>query len=497
MRYLYGASVQGIQDFIFQTNKLKEIGGASELVEQICTSEFWRIANIEASDPNIIINAAGNIKYIFENKTHCENFVRNFPKNIMTIAPGITISQAVVEYTELSNDVMQELENRLRIQRNKSIKNLQGGLMVIETARRTGQSGVKWEDNDKKEVVIDLAQSKKHSASKQANQSLYTKIIGVNENLKTKFPYEMEDIARKDSNSWIAVVHADGNNLGQKLINIFPKFEANEIQTALREFSSILNNSTIQATKDAFNQSVGLEHEDKIPFRPVVLGGDDLTAIIRGDLALSFTKIFLSKFEECTKSNFQNAENGKLKEEFKNGLTACAGIAYIKVNYPFHYGVNLAEVLCKQAKKIGKTINKDFTPSSLMFHKVHASFIEEYDDIIEKELSAQNNVRFDYGPYFSKSQNEYLTIEELEYQIAQINKSDAPKSGLRNWLTELREKPESAEQVLERIKTVTNKKYIDRLGLKTPFTRRKIKEVTYNFTPIFDIIALSNIQKTD
>ncbi len=39
-KYLYGAAVQGIQGFIFQTNKLKEIAGASEMVEQICTNEF-------------------------------------------------------------------------------------------------------------------------------------------------------------------------------------------------------------------------------------------------------------------------------------------------------------------------------------------------------------------------------------------------------------------------------------------------------------------------
>ena len=40
MNYLYGASVQGIQDFIFQTNELKDIVGASELVAEICTRLF-------------------------------------------------------------------------------------------------------------------------------------------------------------------------------------------------------------------------------------------------------------------------------------------------------------------------------------------------------------------------------------------------------------------------------------------------------------------------
>lgn len=37
MRYLYGASVQGIQSFIFATNRLREIVGASDLVEEIAT----------------------------------------------------------------------------------------------------------------------------------------------------------------------------------------------------------------------------------------------------------------------------------------------------------------------------------------------------------------------------------------------------------------------------------------------------------------------------
>ena len=39
-KFLYGASVQGIQHFIFQTNELKDIVGASELVENICTTLF-------------------------------------------------------------------------------------------------------------------------------------------------------------------------------------------------------------------------------------------------------------------------------------------------------------------------------------------------------------------------------------------------------------------------------------------------------------------------
>ena len=40
MKYLYGASVQGIQGFIFATNRLREIVGASDIVEEIATVFF-------------------------------------------------------------------------------------------------------------------------------------------------------------------------------------------------------------------------------------------------------------------------------------------------------------------------------------------------------------------------------------------------------------------------------------------------------------------------
>lgn len=48
--YLYGAAVQGIQSFIFQTNKLMEIAGASELVEQKYITKFWEVAQINRND---------------------------------------------------------------------------------------------------------------------------------------------------------------------------------------------------------------------------------------------------------------------------------------------------------------------------------------------------------------------------------------------------------------------------------------------------------------
>ena len=493
-QYLYGAAVQGIQSFIFQTNKLQEIVGASELVEKICTN-FFRENVRGFKEGNLILAAAGNIKYIFENETDCQDLVMRFPKVVMEIAPGITISQAVVKM-DIENPI-DVLEKRLRIQRNKSLSVTDGiGLMVTETARKTGGVGVK----HGKEGVIDLAQKLKQEEVQFANMKLVEKILGSSKKFHDSFPFDIEKIVKgANLKNWIAVVHADGNNLGNKIMKLGEQLKGEQGMKAFKEFSKLLDKSTIDAAKEAFNQTIkNVVEKDElktIPFRPVVLGGDDFTGIIRGDLALNFTESFLENFERLSKENFKDyAEKFELKENpFQNGLTACAGIAFIKASYPFHYGVSLAESLCQEAKKHSKGINKEHSPSSLMFHKVQSSFVEEFDDIIESELKAKDNTYFNYGPYFISDQDNYGTIQELKNRIKAISKKDAPKSGLRNWLNELKNNPEVANQSLKRIASLKeNENYIKILNLEKPFPIHREEK---KYTPIYDAISLSNLIK--
>ena len=48
-KYLYGASVQGIQGFIFETNKLQEIVGGSEIVKSVA-DEFLILSKYKEGD---------------------------------------------------------------------------------------------------------------------------------------------------------------------------------------------------------------------------------------------------------------------------------------------------------------------------------------------------------------------------------------------------------------------------------------------------------------
>ena len=135
-KYLYGASVQGIQEFIFATNELKSIIGASEIIKNI--SESIK----QDYEKHIIVNAAGNIKLIFnENeKEVVEQLVLSFVKERKQEAFGITMSQAVVAFEEGGlKKAFETLEGSLSIQRNKGDISLDTSINILELAQKTAK----------------------------------------------------------------------------------------------------------------------------------------------------------------------------------------------------------------------------------------------------------------------------------------------------------------------------------------------------------------------
>ena len=445
-KYLYGAAVQGIQGFIFKTNELKHIVGASELVEQICTSDFEEFAKNGES----VVRAAGNIKFIFDKKEDCQKAVREFPKKVMTKAPGITISQAVVAFDEDFGKAIDDLEDLLKVQRNKPSRSVTSGLIGIKRANNTGLPVVCVMEVDEKIIYKDEPTLRKERS--QNVKGLCEKSFGKEALLEKEIAYNISDIT--DRNDWIAVIHADGNGLG-KVVQAVGKQK-----DVFKEFSQKLD----LATKEAANQAfivVFNKFKDKriIPIRPVVLSGDDMTVIIRGDLAIDYAKDFISAFEEKTKEHLGVIlRDQHVFAEDKDYLTACAGIAFIKSSYPFYYGYQLAEDLCGEAKKDTKAIYGAGTnylpPSCMMFHKVQDSFISDYKDIVDRELTAKGDgLSFKAGPYYIHPQDSKRTIDNLinASKLLNCENGDGIKSGIRNWISLRLEDESKADQRKDRM----------------------------------------------
>ncbi|NWH03874.1 Cas10/Cmr2 second palm domain-containing protein [Desulfobacter latus] len=471
MGYLYGAAVQAIQGFIFETDRLKEIIGASELVENISTQLFKDYINQE--NVKIILSAAGNIKLFSKEKEYFEKLVHEFPKAVMETAPGVTISQALVHIAgvetekEIKGDHINCLEDRLKCERNRIIPQMDVSGLAVKRLPRTGKSAV-GEDMD------NSIQAKLNSAGKT---TLIKKLAKAPEN--KLFSKEMKDIA--GYNAWVAVIHADGNSLGRTIQRLNNQASGMTV-TQFKAFSEKLETATIGAAQAAFDGVIETDFKNnkrkEYQIRPVILGGDDLTVICRADLALDFTISYLEEFQRLTAFHFGT----------DNKITACAGIAFIKESFPFHYGIHLAEQLTSVAKHKSKGLCQDQVPASLAFHKVQSSFVDAYDTIIERELTA-DKVCFQYGPYgIDDSLPEGLaSVKELKRKVELIKEPNAPKSGLRKWLSALYDNPRRADFLLKRIRQVTPGTYVKGLGLESPVN-------TEGKTIFHDVLAICSMK---
>ena len=470
--YLYGASVQGIQGFIFKTNKLQEIVGASEIVKRI-ENDFLEIT--KDFNRKILMNAAGNIKAIFKNEEECKKLVLSFGKLVEQKAYGISISQAVVKIeTDLeTQEDINRLEKSLKIQRNKPSIPLDSSLNIMKLNPKTAKPFINKE--------ADKGTAQKVSA--------YKDFIDAKPHLK-----EFTQLSNlSNGKNKIAVIHADGNGLGM----LIPKLREKKIE--LSEFSKQLD----LATTKAFNRA----KSDNMSIRDVILGGDDMVVVCNANDALSFTKDFLKYFEEET------------QREIGHKLTACAGIAYTNEKYPFHYAVSLAEELCDATKKHAKKINQDLAPSSLMFHNIQSSNFQSWEKFVEDELSIVNDVRYiekdeekeklqpretkpircDFGPYYLDEKDQ-VHIEDFMNTLEAYRCDGSPISRLRAWMGELYKSSKYAENMLERInemaeqsndwKSCIMEKNLQRFDKKLSNETLIIEKDGFDKTPIYDVLQI-------
>ncbi len=449
--YLYGLTVQGIQSYIFETNKLKEIIGASEIVEQLCTSWFddFLTKNGNNYQGEKLLNAAGNIRFK-TNKTTAEAIFKGYHKVLLKKAPGVPFSQAVVEIKEGKEyEAKQKLDEKLRGQRNKPQYEYDLGLMTRSKYRRTGGATIPdYKDDDKQ--FYDLITGTKYS--NRGGNKLKEKITINN----IEFPSEFKEIAKGNTHRWMAVIHIDGNGMGLIIKRILENSNSGNKFSNLQDFSKKVSQSTINALNKAINETIMPYKNDSnlLPMRPIIIGGDDLTIIVRADLAIKFTQVYLEEFENQTKEKGINEGNG---------LTAAAGIAFVKEKFPFHYAVNLAEDLTSYSKN--KSNRKK---SCLHFHLVKDSYIDDYNEVQERELIIDNNFNFINGPYYINDKDK-PTIDDLLKNIELLQEDDSPKNGIREWVDAKFNQNLMEDILMDRLKEKTKNNYKEILNDEKAF----------------------------
>ncbi|MBB3106132.1 hypothetical protein FHS24_000623 [Psychrobacter luti] len=429
MKNAYLFETRGIQRFLFATGKLKDMLEGSELIDYICADNGLLDETLDCLNLTGKVMSprkAGGVFYlVFDELADAERFQRTWRLLMSQWIPSVeqvdVVSQAISVKEAINNGIKQ-----LAQQRNIISAALPNASPITERSPRTGQAVVRREAHGKRGTEsLDMSTSILRSFQRPAkSQSLTDRFLyGFSErqeddedSQKVHFPNNFESDAKASKKfplgrrQLVGLIHADGNGLGEilRLLNEACQDASDEVYIDLyRTFSEGITRATIEATNQAAHATLvaSITDNNVIPARPLVLGGDDLSVIVKADIAIDFTRAFLQAFKQTSQT-----ELAQLKQKFiDNGLTAsanklpayltaCAGIVYMKSSQPFYQAYEVAEGLCKQAKIFSRNYKQSVAgsetpiiPSSLAFYKIGDSLIEEVDMMVENSMTVSTD----------------------------------------------------------------------------------------------------------
>lgn len=397
----------GIQGYIFGSNRLRENVGASELVasatgawaRQALYAQGRRRTNIAADgsltsatlegddlQAELIYAGGGNVLVIFTDAADAVAWVRDLSTRVLREAPGLRLMaahSAPFVWKPDADDLAGRIGDLLRgsLARSQQVPPPSApllGLSVTATCQSTGLAAVAVDEFDHERVSSEsYAKLNADSAAKRR----FDRVFADMRRLGKEIPNDFDDLGRsKGEQSYIAVVHADGNGMG-KLFQHAGAGQANRAYiTTVRKLSEQVNQCGIAALQRTFGALVDPSgrivppfddlKRAYLPFRPIVYGGDDVTFVCDGRLGLPLAVAYLRAFEDVT------------RERLGASLTAAAGVSIVKTHYPFARAYALAEELVKETKR---ACGRD--RSALDWHIAASGLFGDLDQIREREYT--------------------------------------------------------------------------------------------------------------
>ncbi len=381
----------GIQAYIFNSNTLKHIMGASGLVHK-ATHDYLNQALLYVGASNVddqgvvnekrfiekgdvlsevVYQGGGNALIIFDTLQNAEKFTGKLTQTLLEETPGLDV---VVVHTDLSSNVFDESSNEFQ----KKIQELFQKANTKKTDRRWSQplpglgvtAACPYTQKPATHILNDeLISSEIYH--KEVDGSPFIETFFKNRFQAAlngyQFIEQFNQFSAEIKGSYMAVVHADGTGMRERILRLIDSESSTtrEKINSLRKFSNSIKDAVYRSMNALIKQLV-MKVKDKsiplasgrLPFRPIVVDGDDITFVCDGNLALSITALFMKEI----------AKN-KLSDQ-KGPISCRAGIAIVKSHFPFSRAYTLSEELNRSARSMAMrfTQNDQLPPMAMDWH---------------------------------------------------------------------------------------------------------------------------------
>jgi hypothetical protein len=445
--FLVLLETSGNQNFIFSTNKLRENVGASELTYLVGTKWLLEIVEelrqnpgqdldfsnealrqylgdpsrnppIEANSTSveIVIAASGKALLLARDEPTAQRIIRQATHKTQKHALGVDLCGVYCEFEWGKKGgiggAIPTIYKRFEEHRTR-IPSPQLRFLRLPIVRECSTSGFPAsylsKTPDGSHSPLSAVSACKRGSSQAALQRMGNIIPDGSQHRLARSVNELEQRFGAEALDWLAVVHADGNGLGEVFLNfqqhLQDRSDDREYIDKLRRFSIALDTCTENAFRSALEVFPADAQTGILPVVPIVLGGDDLTVICDGHRGLEFTQKFLQAFESQTQR--QDIQGGIVPKILQHGsgadrLSACAGVAIIKPHFPFSAAYELAETAIEQAKRVKTQLRYNGRPlpcSALDFHVLRDASSFDLEAIREHLTADGGSTKLYNRPY--------------------------------------------------------------------------------------------------
>jgi hypothetical protein len=369
MAVLTGIDVLGVQRYIFSSNRIRDVVAGSYVVHWSTSREGAISAMVKeglVAENKVLLAGGGNAYIEFATIDNAKDFAAHYIRLLHDQASGLEV---VVVHEPFEDGglalALKKIQISLACAKTKRLPSVPlSGVSVTASCMETGQPAIEIDRDDDK--VLPISRNMVDRRGKKVEANTYWKQFLKDCN-GFDFPLELDLLGRSEGDtSQIGVVHIDGNGVGSLIKDWLDKKveDSTDDDTVRREYRE-LSDAIDQLGKEVLKTVVGrlfqsIDKEKKVcgqpekicfglkksketnswllPIRPILLGGDDLTFVCDGRVALSLAETALEVFEK----NPPLPHLGQVK--------ASAGIAIVHVHSPFARAYELAEKLCRSAK---------------------------------------------------------------------------------------------------------------------------------------------------
>lgn len=425
--------VRGKQEYIFKTNKLKEIVGGSCIIRD-CFKEYLfpsaeeymrrkaKKEGIPLSDDEVcgiynyndlkkepeyiseinkgkefsqkafermmqdekyaaryagevVYEGGGNFFVLYKDKETCieinKIFTRKLLKELYTL-------KVLCTYIELENGLVNFIEDRKKLYEKHRISEAEESVICpvntlpfVQVDEVTSLPLTKYNENTRKKV------------STEAEAKLAKHLDVYNEKYGEKDLDKL--VTRKGEESLLAVVYIDGNNMGAKVQNVLgTETSYDQCVKKLRETSEFIQKNYVEDRIKDIDQMLeekAKKGKKKAGKRLVVFAGDEINLICNARDAYDIAKTYLKGLHQVS------------WKDSTEPCSACAGIAIFHSHAPYAQAYKVAEECCESGKtrmkKLEKAREKEGKSKEVCYIDVHycqKGIGMSLEDIREKEV---------------------------------------------------------------------------------------------------------------